>query len=333
MNLIPIGKSGLRTPYIAMGTWAIGGGTWWGENDDLLSARTIEEAVELGIVWFDTAPAYGIGHSESVLGNALKQKRNQVLVSTKCGLEWDYETPCFHKVMEGRKLYRDLSPEGIRRSLEKSLLRLGTDYIDIYFTHWQTPDFSLYPLADTMGVLMELKKEGKIRAIGASNVTPEIVKEYCRYGQLDVIQEKYSILDTRVSEELAPVCRGLGVSIQAYSPLEQGLLTGKVTLDTILPDTDVRNKNRFWKMDKRRMVLDTLQTWKPLTEKYGCSLSNLIISYTASAMKDLIILCGARKPEQIRDNVRALTVELEQEDIQRMDRQAAELRELLQTSL
>ena len=104
-----IGTTTLKTPYIGMGTWAIGGGTWWGENDDALSIRTIEEAIDRGIVWFDTAPVYGIGHSENVVGKAIKQNRSRILLSTKCGLEWDHETPCFHKVMEGRNVYRDLS--------------------------------------------------------------------------------------------------------------------------------------------------------------------------------------------------------------------------------
>lgn len=156
-----IGTTTLKTPYIGMGTWAIGGGTWWGENDDALSIRTIEEAIDRGIVWFDTAPVYGIGHSENVVGKAIKQNRSRILLSTKCGLEWDHETPCFHKVMEGRNVYRDLSASAIRKNLEDSLRRLQTDYIDIYYTHWQTPDFSLYPLEETMDTLLQLKKKGR----------------------------------------------------------------------------------------------------------------------------------------------------------------------------
>ena len=241
MNTIKIGKSDINTPFMAMGTWAIGGGTAWGENDDKLSVRTIDEAIDCGITWFDTAPVYNLGHSEEVVGKALKGKRHNVLISTKCGLEWDYETPVFHKVMEGRNVYRDLSAKGIRKNLEDSLRRLQTDYIDIYYTHWQTPDFALYPLEETVGVLTELKKEGKIRAIGASNVTEDIIKGYCSLGQLDVIQEKYSILDSHIRSELAQVCEENKVSIQAYSPLEQGLLTGKVKADVKLAKGDVRN--------------------------------------------------------------------------------------------
>ncbi|MCB5714708.1 aldo/keto reductase [Lactonifactor longoviformis] len=329
MNLLSIGRSGIRTPYISMGTWAIGGGTWWGENDDAVSVRTIEEAVALGIRWFDTAPVYGIGHSEEVLGKALRGRRSEVILSTKCGLEWDYETPCFHKVMEGKNVYRDLSPQGIRKSLENSLLRLGSDYIDILYTHWQTPDPALYPLEETVETLMSLKKEGKIRAVGASNVTPEIIRSYCRYGQLDVIQEKYSILDPHIARDLVPVCRELGVSVQAYSPLEQGLLTGKVTADTILSPEDIRNKNHYWQQENRKHVLRLLDDWKPLTEKYSCSLANLIICFTAASMKELNILCGARRPEQIRDNAKALTLEIEPADLLSMQKQANALQSIL----
>lgn len=318
MNTIKIGKSDINTPFMAMGTWAIGGGTAWGENDDKLSVRTIDEAIDCGITWFDTAPVYNLGHSEEVVGKALKGKRHNVLISTKCGLEWDYETPVFYKVMEGRNVYRDLSAKGIRKNLEDSLRRLQTDYIDIYYTHWQTPDFALYPLEETVGVLTELKKEGKIRAIGASNVTEDIIKGYCSLGQLDVIQEKYSILDSHIRSELAQVCEENKVSIQAYSPLEQGLLTGKVKADVKLAKGDVRNRNRFFSPENLPKVMRLLEHWKPLCLKYNCTMSNLVIACTAKTIDGLHVLCGARKPEQIRDNSGALLLTLEQSDIDRM---------------
>lgn len=318
MNTIKIGKSDINTPFMAMGTWAIGGGTAWGENDDKLSVRTIDEAIDCGITWFDTAPVYNLGHSEEVVGKALKGKRHNVLISTKCGFEWDYETPVFHKVMEGRNVYRDLSAKGIRKNLEDSLRRLQTDYIDIYYTHWQTPDFALYPLEETVGVLTELKKEGKIRAIGASNVTEDIIKGYCSLGQLDVIQEKYSILDSHIRSELAQVCEENKVSIQAYSPLEQGLLTGKVKADVKLAKGDVRNRNRFFSPENLPKVMRLLEHWKPLCLKYNCTMSNLVIACTAKTIDGLHVLCGARKPEQIRDNSGALLLTLEQSDIDRM---------------
>lgn len=318
MKLLSIGQSDLKTPYIGMGTWAIGGGVWWGENDDALSIRTVHEALSHGITWIDTAPVYGVGHSEEVVGKALKDRRQQAILSTKCGLEWRHETPCFHKVIEGKNIYRDLSAKSIRQDVEESLRRLQTDYIDLLYTHWQTPDLSLFPLEETMDTLMALKKEGKIRAIGASNVTPEQIELYCRYGQLDVIQEKYSLLDQRIRTELLPVCQKHQVSIQAYSPLEQGLLTGKVTMDTVLSETDVRNNNRFWKKERRGEVLAMLDSWKPMLEKYNCSYSSLVIALTAATIPDLHILCGARKPEQLIDNASALSLELDVADIEQM---------------
>lgn len=305
----------MKVPFLGLGTWAIGGGTWWGDNDDTLSIRTIETAIEKGIVWIDTAPIYGLFHSEQVVGKAIQKHRHDIVLSTKCGLEWRHETPIFHKEVDGTSVYRDLSKKGIIEDLEQSLLNLHTDYIDVYYTHWQTTDYNLYPIAETMDALMTLKKEGKIRAIGASNVTESDIREYCKYGQLDVIQEKYSLATRKIETTLAPVCRELGISIQAYSPLEQGLLTGKVTMDTPIAPGDVRNNNPSWKPDRRAAILNMMNGWAGLCEKYNCSIGNLVIAFTASMLDSLHIMCGARKPEQIEDNAAALHIRISEEDL------------------
>ena len=315
---IQIGKSGIEVPFLGMGTWAIGGGNWWGDNDDALSVQTIQEALNLGIVWIDTAPIYGLYHSEKVVGEAIKGRRDQVVLSTKCALEWRHETPVFHKEVDGIKVYRDLSKKSIIEDLDHSLKMLGTDYIDVLYTHWQTTDKKIYPIEETMDALMTLKKQGKIRAIGASNVTEEDIREYCKYGQLDVIQEKYSIAARRVEQELYPVCKELGVSIQAYSPLEQGLLTGKFTMDTTFPEGDVRNNNASFQLKRRKMILDLLKDWEKYLEKYQCTYSNLVIALTADMMDGLHVLGGARKPQQIKDNAKALELNLESADVQQM---------------
>ena len=244
MENLNIGRSGIEVPFLGMGTWAIGGGSWWGDNDDALSVKAIQTAVEQGIRWIDTAPIYGLYHSETVVGEALKHiDRDKVVLSTKCGLEWRHETPVLHKVVDGTAVYRDLSAQSIIEDVEDSLRRLGTDHLDVLYTHWQSPDLGLYPLEETVEAMMKLKEQGKIRAIGASNVTADLIRGYCRYGQLDVIQEKYSLLTRRIEKQLLPTCRELGVSVQAYSPLEQGLLTGKVTMDTTYPEGSTRNSN------------------------------------------------------------------------------------------
>ena len=218
MKNLQIGKSGIEVPFLGMGTWAIGGGAWWGDNDDSLSVKAIQTAVEQGIRWIDTAPIYGLYHSEEVVGEAMKHiDRDKVVLSTKCGLEWRHETPVLHKVVDGVTVYRDLSAQSIIEDVEDSLRRLHTDHLDVLYTHWQSPDFGLYPLEATVEAMMKLKEQGKIRAIGASNVTADIIRGYCKYGQLDVIQEKYSLLTRRVEKQLLPTCKELGVSVQAYS--------------------------------------------------------------------------------------------------------------------
>ena len=319
MNKINIGKSGLSVPFLGMGTWAIGGGSWWGDNDDALSVKAIEAAVEQGIQWIDTAPIYGLYHSEKVVGEALKHiDRDKVVLSTKCGLEWRHETPVLHKVVDGVSVYRDLSAQSIIEDVEESLKRLGTDHLDVLYTHWQSPDLTLYPLEETVEAMMKLKEQGKIRAIGASNVTADIIRSYCRYGQLDVIQEKYSLLTRRVEKQLLPTCKELGVSVQAYSPLEQGLLTGKVTMETTYPEGSTRNSNPNFQPARRAQAIALLAKWEDLTEKYRCTPAQLVIALTARMIPGLHVLCGARTPAQVLDNAGAMQLHLDGADAVRM---------------
>ena len=314
-----IGKSSLSAPFLGMGTWAIGGGSWWGDNDDALSVKAILTAVEQGITWVDTAPIYGLYHSEEVVGEALKHlDRDKIILSTKCGLEWRHESPVLHKVVDGVQVYRDLSEKSILEDVEESLKRLGTDHIDVLYTHWQSPDFSIFPLEETVSALMKLKAQGKIRAIGASNMTADLIRGYCQYGELDVIQEKYSLLTRRVEKQLLPTCKELGVSIQAYSPLEQGLLTGKVTMDTTYPEGSTRNSNPCFQPARRAQALKLLADWQDLCEKYHCTPAQLVIALTARMIPGLHVLCGARTPEQVLDNAKALTLQLDGADAVRM---------------
>ena len=286
MQNINIGKSGISVPFLGMGTWAIGGGAWWGDNDDALSVKAIQTAVEQGIQWIDTAPIYGLYHSEEVVGEAMKHiDRDKVVLSTKCGLEWRHETPILHKVVDGVQVYRDLSAKSIIEDVEDSLRRLHTDHLDVLYTHWQSPDFGVYPLEETMEAMMKLKEQGKIRAI---------------------------------EKQLLPTCKELGVSVQAYSPLEQGLLTGKVTMDTTYPEGSTRNTNPCFQPTRRAQALELLAKWGDLTEKYDCTMAQLVIAMTARMIPGLHVLCGARKPEQVLDNAGALHIKLDGADAVRM---------------
>ena len=234
MKMIDLGNTGSQVSQIGLGTWAIGGGPAWG--GDLATQQcvdTICTAIDCGINLIDTAPGYNFGNSEVMVGRALeKLDRSSVVVETKFGLVWDRVGTPFNKVGD-RQLYKNLSPESIREEIEASLERLGTDYVDIYMSHWQSLEPYYTPISETMEVLNELKAEGKIRAIGAANVTPEQVMEYLEYGDLDIVQGKYSILDRAVEETLIPLCVEHNVVFQAYSPLEQGLLTGTIGKDYV----------------------------------------------------------------------------------------------------
>ena len=314
-----IGRSGITSSALGIGCWAIGGGTWWGDNDDQTSVDTILRAVELGINWIDTARVYGFGHSEEVVARALKElPRDKVVVSTKCGIQWYDGGGELHFIKEGHAVHRDLSPKAIRRDLELSLRALGTDYIDVYYTHWQCKTYGLVPVAETMGELLKMKREGKIRAIGACNVSLQVLRDYVDAGQLDVIQEKLSILDRKPEEELLPFCQSHGISLQTYSPIEQGLLAGKIPNGYIVKEGEARQGKVWWKPENIPLVNEMLDGWKDLTEKYQCTLANLAVKWNSMLSPSIHVLCGARKLSQIEDNARSLDVPLTQEDFLRM---------------
>ena len=314
-----IGRSGIMAGGIGLGAWAIGGGLWWGDNDDRMSIDTIHRALELGINWVDTARVYGFGHSEEVVGKALKKiSREKVILSTKCGIQWYDKNGEYHFSREGHDVYRDPSPKAIRRDLELSLKTLGTDYIDVYYTHWQCKTYGLVPVAETMGELMRMKEEGKIRAIGASNVDLKVLKDYADAGQLDVIQEKLSILDRKPEVELLPFCEEHGISLQTYSPIEQGLLAGKASDDYVAKPGEVRDGKFWWKNENIRQVNRMLAGWQDLTEKYHCTWANLCVKWNSMVSPQIHVLCGARKLSQIEDTAKSLDIGLTQEDFLRM---------------
>lgn len=324
MKMIDLGNTGSQVSQIGLGTWAIGGGPAWG--GDLATQQcvdTICTAIDCGINLIDTAPGYNFGNSEVMVGRALeKLDRSSVVVETKFGLVWDRVGTPFNKVGD-RQLYKNLSPESIREEIEASLERLGTDYVDIYMSHWQSLEPYYTPISETMEVLNELKAEGKIRAIGAANVTPEQVMEYLEYGDLDIVQGKYSILDRAVEETLIPLCVEHNVVFQAYSPLEQGLLTGTIGKDYV-PEGARANKKWFQKGNLERVV-DMLDSWKPLCEKYHCGIPTLALAWILAQGDFITILSGSTTPDQVRENIGAVQIELSQEDAKWMREQVEAL--------
>ena len=318
MKYMKIGKSDIEVSKIALGTWAIGGGSWWGDNDDMESIKTIHAALDLGINFVDTAPVYGMGHSEEVVGKAIADRRNKVILSTKCGLMFDRTEGSYYFSRDGKDVYKNLSKGAIIDSVEHSLRRLNTDYIDILYTHWQAVEPFLVPVEETMEALMTLKKQGKIRAIGGSNMSSWHIEEYIKYGELDIIQEKYSLIDKRVEKEILPCSTQHGVTFQAYSPLEQGLLTGKIRKDFVPEQGSSREGKKWYRPENLPKIVDGVDSWKNLCDKYNCTYGNLAIAWVAAQNPLVNVLCGARKVEQITDNAKAGDIILTPEDVEQM---------------
>ncbi len=320
MRTMKIGNSGLEASVVGIGTWAIGGDSNWGASDDAESIRTIHRARELGVTLLDTAPAYGLGHSEEVVGEALQGRRDDYVLATKCGLRWDIEEGAVFLERDGVRIVRNARPERLREEVEMSLRRLKTDHIDIYIVHWQSvPEYPV-PIEDTMGALMKLKEQGKIKAIGASNVSREECKEYVKHGQLDLIQEKYSMLDRSAEQHFFDLCAEHNVCFQAYSPLERGVLTGKYTLDTPLGEGAAKRKIKWFEKENLVHIVDLVKKWEPLCRKYDCTMTHLVIAWTAAqgTGDNVNVLCGARKTGQIEENAGGGDVVLDPADIERM---------------
>lgn len=327
MEYREIGESGIVASSIALGTWAVGGGPWWGDSDDSESIRAIHAAIDSGVTMIDTAPAYEFGHSEEVVGRAVKGRRDKVILSTKCGLWWHDDRGSFKFEQMGKRVNVSLRPETLSAEIDISLKRLGTDYIDLYMTHWQAVEPDKTPIEDTMAALLRMKDEGKIRAIGVSNADVNHMKEYLDTGRIDSNQLKYSMLDRKVESEQVPFCIDKNISIQAYSPLEQGLLTGKIGMDYELSETEFRNNIPWFRPENRKKVLDMLSGWKTLADGYGCTLSQLVIAWTVRQPGITFVLCGARKTVHVLDNVKAAGIELSDADMKRMREDAEALGE------
>lgn len=322
MKYMELGKSGMQISKMGLGTWAIGGGPAWKDLDEQICIDTIVKAVESGINLIDTAPGYNFGNSEIIVGKALKNvDREKVTLMTKCGIVWNRTGSLFNKVGD-RQLYKNLSPESIREEVEESLRRLQTDYIDIYMTHWQSVEPFFTPISETMEVLNELKAEGKIKAIGAANVDVNHIKEYVKYGDLDIVQGKYSVLDRAVEEDLVPICKEHKITLQAYSPLEQGLLTGTLPRDYV--PTGARANKKWFQPGYMQKAMDMMDAWKPLCEKHNCSIPTLALAWIMNQGSHITLLTGATTPEEVEMNVLAADIQMSPEDVALMRKLAEE---------
>ena len=319
MKKRPLGSSGLSASVVAFGAWALGG--WrWGGSDDQTSIEALHAAIDAGINFIDTAPAYGFGHGEEVVGKAIRGRRDKVVIATKCGLAWNTTkgTLFFVSDDKGRndagqyRIHKCLDPDVVRADLEGSLRRLGTDHVDLYLTHWQ--DVTI-PIEDTMALLLDLKKQGKIRAIGACNAKVEDLERYRSKGPLDADQERYSMFDRDLEKAQLPWCRKSNVAVLAYSPLHHGLLTGKISPDREFKEGDLRKGHASFTPDNLRRTGAFLDRIKPIADRRGLTLGQLVIAWTVAQPGLTHALVGARTPQQAVENAKAGAVELTSDEL------------------
>ncbi|CAI3951334.1 Pyridoxal reductase PdxI or related oxidoreductase [Commensalibacter communis] len=292
---------------IALGTWAIGGWMWGGPDDDN-AIKTIHKAIDNGINVIDTAPVYGFGHSEEVVGKALQGKRDKIVIATKVALNWTDDK---------EKVFRDTRPERIRQEIEDSLKRLKTDYIDLYQIHW--PDDKT-PIEQTAIELNKLHKEGKIKAIGVSNFSVQQMEAIRQYTDLASIQPPYNLFEREIEKDILPYAKKHDLAALCYGPLCRGLLSGKMTRDRVFNGDDLRKSDPKFSAANFENYLAATEELKTFAkDNYNKSLLALAIRWVLDQYQGNIPLWGARKPEQIEGIQDALGWSLSEQDLKTID--------------
>lgn len=306
-----IGTTGIRTSAVGLGTWAIGG--WmWGGTDEAQSIAAIRASINEGISLIDTAPAYGQGLSEEIVGKAIAGQRDRVTLATKCGLVWHTQKGDHFFDVDGKPVHRYLGKDAIVYEVEQSLKRLNTDYIDLYITHWQDPTT---PTTETMEALEILKKNGKIRAIGASNMSAADLDAYLDAGTLDAIQEEYSMVARGLEDGLLSTCMDNEVSVLSYSSLALGLLSGKMGPERAFTGDDQRKDNPRFSLKNREKVAQLMRTIDPVAEQHDATRAQVVIAWTLRQPGITFALCGARNATQASENAKAGRIRLTEQDI------------------
>jgi len=310
MRTRQLGNTGMSLTTVGSGTWAIGG-PWqygWGPQDDDEAIAAILKALETGINWIDTAPAYGLGHSEELVGEALKQVGQKPLIATKCGLLWN----------EKKEKVSCLKRESIRQECHTSLKRLGVEVIDLYQMHWPDPDEDVEEAWEEMAKLAD---EGKIRFIGVSNYNVEQIKRVQKIHPVASLQPPYSMLHREVEDELLGYCAKNNIGVVAYSPMQRGLLTGKFSQERLaaLAIDDHRRRSPDFHDPQFTATLQLVDKLKEIAERNGKTCAQLAISWVLRRPEVTAAIAGARRPDQIAETAPASDWTLSQEDIEEIE--------------
>ena len=315
MHQRPLGTSSVKVTPLVLGTWAIGGWMWGGTNEKEAIAA-IHSSLEHGITAIDTAAVYGMGMSEEIVGKAIQGHRDRVVIATKCGMRWDTDKgsdPFVSQDAQGHRLTirKYLNPKSIAHECEQSLKRLKIDTIDLYQIHW--PDAST-PIEESWRAMVKLLEEGKVRAIGVSNYNlPQLLETHAIYP-VHSIQLPYSLMRRGIEEDIIPFCQNNNIAILAYSPLERGLLTGKISLNHHFSATDHRSEYPAFALSNRKQALAALDSIRPIAKKHRATLSQIILNCTYHMPGITAVLVGARNAAQATENAKASSFQLSQSE-------------------
>ncbi|MBZ8131920.1 aldo/keto reductase [Afifella sp. IM 167] len=309
----PFGRTDMEITRVGFGAWAIGGPDWavgWGAQDDSESVAAIRHAVERGINWIDTAAIYGLGHSEEVVRKALAEipQAERPYVFTKCGLTWDEENP---KAMP----QRIGAAKSIRGEVEASLKRLGVERIDLYQMHWPAEDGT--PVEEYWQTLLDLKAEGKVRAVGLSNHNAAQLETAEKLGHVDTLQPPFSAIKREVAAAELPWCEAHGTGVIVYSPMQSGLLTGRFSRERAekLPSDDWRSRAAEFTGENLDRNLKLARALEPIAERHSTSVPAVAVAWTLAWPAVTGAIVGARNPGQVDGWLDAATLELSPADI------------------
>ena len=318
-----LGYTDLHLTTVGLGTWAIGGTGYafsWGPQDDADSISAIHRALDLGINWIDTAPVYGLGHSEEIVGKAVAGRRDQVFIATKCERVWD----------EGNPMpYGRLKAESVRREAEASLRRLNVDTIDLYQIHWPDPEEDI---EEGWGAIADLIREGKVRYGGVSNFSIEQLRRILPIHPVASLQPPYSMIRRDIESELLPFCAAHDIGVIVYSPMQSGILTGRFTRERVanLPDSDWRKRAPSFLDPQLGANLALVERLRPLAERQKRTVAQLAIAWTLRRLEVTAAIVGARRADQIEETAPASDWVLSEDDIAAIERSLSEREQTLE---
>ena len=292
------------TSCIGFGCWPLGS-HGWGKVSSPEIIKAVHKAIDCGVNFFDTAPIYGLGHSEELLGKALGSKRKDVIIATKVGLTWK-KGKTFQK-------FTASSPANISREIDESLKRLNTDYIDIYQIHWPDPNT---PLEDTLSAMEKLKNSGKIRYIGCCNFPLDLVKESLKCGQINTIQIRYNLIDREAETDLLAFCKENGIGVLTHSSIAQGLLSGKYDEKSKFSSNDHRSRDKHFQGEAFLINLEVVEKVKFIARKLNKTPTQIALRWVLQNPCVATAIVGVKSVPQIEENVVASDFTLSQEDME-----------------